>query len=192
MRLFLNEWTASEDRLADEDDLAACVVLEDYPLAPRPVIRYVVGVDIGVKHDRTVAAICHAEKVPGSQHPRVVLDRMMAWTPSRLNPVRLSAVEEWLEEFARRYNRARLLFDPSQGLHMMQRLKKAGLVVEEFRFGPASVGRLATTLLGLIRERSLAFRPMMTCSMSCGTSAFASHLRASTASITTATATTTV
>jgi hypothetical protein len=77
------------------------------------------------------------------------------WTPSRLRPVKLSLVEEWLAEFGRRY-RAVLRFDPSQGLHMMQRLKRAGLRVEEFTFGATSVGRIATTLLELIRERALA------------------------------------
>ena len=38
-RLFLNEWAASEDRLADEEDLQACVTL-DGPLEPRPEVRY--------------------------------------------------------------------------------------------------------------------------------------------------------
>jgi hypothetical protein len=155
-RLFLNEWAASEDRLADEDDLLACLTLGDYPLPPKPGTRYVVGVDIGVKSDRTVAAICHAEPHPGSELPRIVLDRMQVWTPSRLRHVRLTVVEEWVEEFSRRYNRARLVFDPSQGLQMMQRLKRAGLSVSEFAFSQASVGRLATTLLQLIREHALA------------------------------------
>lgn len=154
-RLFQNQWATGEDRLADEDDLLACVTLDD-PLPPRPGVRYVVGVDVGVKHDRTVAAICHAERVPGAEHPRVVLDKLQVWTPTRLQPVKLSAVEEWIAEFARRYNRARVRFDPSQALHMMQRLKRTGLSVEEFTFGPTSVGKLAVTLLSLIREHSLA------------------------------------
>jgi hypothetical protein len=81
---------------------------------------------------------------------------MQVWTPSRLRHVRLTAVEEWLEEFARRYQRARLVFDPSQGLQMMQRLRRAGLSVSEFSFSQASVGKLATTLLQLIREHALA------------------------------------
>jgi phage terminase large subunit-like protein len=149
-RLFLNQWSSGEDRLADEQDLEACVTLDDYPLEPRRGTRYVIGVDIGVKHDATVAAVCHSE------NGQVVLDRMMVWKPSRLHQVRLSVVEEWLREFAIRYNRATLRFDPSQGLQMMQGLKRAGLRVQEFSFGPTSVGKLATTLLNLIRERTLA------------------------------------
>ncbi len=68
LRLFMNEWTSSEDRLASEDDLLACVTL-DGPLDPKSNRRYVIGLDVGLKHDATVAAVCHAEKVPGAEHP---------------------------------------------------------------------------------------------------------------------------
>lgn len=154
-RLFLNQWASGEDRLADEDDLAACVTL-DGPLDPHPRHRYVIGLDIGLKHDSTVAAICHAEKIPGAEHPRVVLDRMHVWAPKRLRSVQLSDVEVWVEEAARRYNRARVRFDPYQAVHLSQRLKRTGLSVQEFTFSASSVGRLATTLLQLIREHALA------------------------------------
>src|SRR5213076_1498682 len=50
-RLFLNEWTAAEDRLADPDDLRACVTL-DGPWPPEAGLRYVVGLDVGLSHDR--------------------------------------------------------------------------------------------------------------------------------------------
>jgi hypothetical protein len=152
----MNRWTASEDRLANEEDLAACLTLEDWPLEPRDGVRYVLSVDIGVKSDRTAVAICHAEKIPGADHPRVILDRLQVWTPSRLRQVRLSQVQTWIEEFSRRYNLAQTVFDPSQALGMMQHLKSKGIPVTEFSFGPTSVGKLGTTMLQLIRERALA------------------------------------
>jgi phage FluMu gp28-like protein len=154
-RLFLNEWAASEDRLASEDDLAACVTL-DGPLDPRSGIRYAVGLDIGLRHDATVAAVCHAETIPGAAHPRIVVDRMQVWRGSRLRPVQLSAVEEWVEEAARRYGQARVRFDPFQAVHLAQRLKRKGITVEEFTFSPASVAKLASILLQLIREHAVA------------------------------------
>ena len=155
-RLFLNEWAASEDRLANEDDLAACVDGEAAHQTPAPGVRYIVCVDIGLKHDRTVAAVCHAEKLPGSDRPRVVLDRMGVWQGNRLRSVQLSTVEAWIEQASREYNRARIRFDPWQAAGMAQRLKARGLPVEEFTFTAATVGRLATTLLQLIREHALA------------------------------------
>ena len=155
VRLFMNEWAASEDRLANEDDLAACVDDEAAHETPRPGTRYVLAVDIGVKNDRTAVVVAHAEKIPGAEFPRVVVDRLQAWTPSRLRPVRLSAVESWVAEYARRY-RAPVRFDPSQALHMMQRLKRDGVRCEEFTFSSSSVGRLAVTLLTLVRQQALA------------------------------------
>ena len=154
-RLFLNRWTANEDALANEEDLAACVTL-DGPLEPTTGIRYVVAVDIGLKHDRTVAAVCHSERQEGSQQPTVVLDRMETWQGSRLRSLQLSVVEEWVEQASRRYNRARIRFDPWQAAGMVQRLKGRGIPVEEFSFTAASVGKLASTLLTLIREHALA------------------------------------
>ena len=50
-RLFLNQWTAAEDRLVDPDDLMACVVL-DGPLAPDSRRRYVIGLDVGIRNRR--------------------------------------------------------------------------------------------------------------------------------------------
>jgi phage terminase large subunit-like protein len=69
-RLFMNEWVSSEDRLASEDDLRACVVL-DGPQPPEPGSRYVIGVDLGIKSDRTVAAICHSER--RRSHPVIAM-----------------------------------------------------------------------------------------------------------------------
>lgn len=158
-RLFHNEWVAAEDRLASPDDLAACVTLEG-PVPPEPGCRYVIGLDVGLKRDRTVAAVCHGERIRGADDAtvgvRVVLDRMMVWQGSRLRPVRLAEVEEWLEQASRSYRRAPVRFDPWQAAGSMQRLQARRVPVEEYVFAPASVGRLAVTLLTLVRERALA------------------------------------
>jgi phage terminase large subunit-like protein len=53
---YLNEWVEAEDRLTSRDDLAACVTL-DGPLPVQTGKTYVIGLDIGLKHDRTVAAV---------------------------------------------------------------------------------------------------------------------------------------
>lgn len=153
-RLFLNRWTASEDRLASEDDLAACVVL-DGPLEPERGVQYVIGVDVGLTSDRTVATVCHGTKTLGTDTVTVTLDRIQAWQGSRLRPVQLSVVEEWILETARRYNGARVRFDPYQAVHLAQRLRAKGIPTDEFTFTASSVGKLAITLLTLIREHAL-------------------------------------
>jgi len=148
-RLFLNEWTASEDRLTTVDDLHACVTL-DGPIPPRPGQKYVVGVDLGLKSDRTVAAVCHQE---GEQ---IILDRMKTWAGTGQQPVRLEEVELWLLQAHRSYNRAFVVMDPWQGVGIAQSLRRQHVRVREFTFSSQSVGRLASALHLLLRDRNLA------------------------------------
>jgi phage terminase large subunit-like protein len=173
-RLFLNEWTASEDRVASLDDLRACVTL-DGPQEPKEQAAYWIGVDLGLKRDRTAVAVCHSERLSGDEDPtvgsRVVLDRLQVWQGTRLKPVRLDDVEEWVATTAARYNHAGVILDPWQAAGLAQRLQARGTQVggrswgsweswerkvEEFVFSAQSVGRLASTLTLLIRNRALA------------------------------------
>jgi phage terminase large subunit-like protein len=148
-RLHLNQWVASEDALVDADDLAAAVVL-DGPLAPVAGRRYVMGLDVGIRRDATVATVCHLED------DRVVLDRFEAWKPSHGETVELQVVEEWLEVTSRAYGKAPVIYDPYQAVQLSQRLRARGLEAREFVFSAQSVGRLAVTLHTLLRERRLA------------------------------------
>lgn len=148
-RLFQNQWTASEDRLTSHDDLLACVTL-DGPLPPKSGMRYVIGVDLGLKSDRTVAVVCH------EQDARVVMDRIAVWGGTRTQPVQLDEVELWLHLTWRSYNKARVVMDPWQAVALAQRLRTRGVHVTEFVFSSQSVGRLATTLHLLIRNGDLA------------------------------------
>ena len=148
-RLFLNEWTSSEDRLTTVDDLQACVTL-DGSIPPQARQRYVIGLDIGLTSDRTVAAVCHQDG------ERIVLDRMEVWAGTRQRPVRLEEVEVWLLQAHHSYNRAQVVMDPWQAVAMAQRLKTQRVRVRVFQMSPHSVGRLAITLHLLLRDHNLA------------------------------------
>jgi phage terminase large subunit-like protein len=158
-RLFENVWTEGTDRLASADDLRACVTLEG-PQDARPGVRYVVALDLGIRHDRTVATVQHAETVTdheGAQvGARVVLDRIGVWQGSKAQPVSLELVEDWVFQAASSYRGARVVLDPWQAIGLAQRLRSRGLRVDEFTFSAQSVGRLASTLHLLIRNRALA------------------------------------
>ncbi len=152
-RLHLNEWCAPEDRLTSLDDLKACAILPG-PLEPAAGHSYVVAVDLGLKHDRSVATVMHAEG--NAELGRCsVMDRMEVWTGTPSNPVDLGTVEEWIEFTAKRYH-ARVIIDPWQGVGMMQRLQRRGCSVTEFVFSAQSVGRLAMALHTAIRDHHLA------------------------------------
>lgn len=155
-RLHLNVWTASEDRLADPDDLAACTVL-DGPLPPEPGRRYLVSLDVGLKHDRTVALVAHSDRpAEAGELPLVTVDRLEVWQGSREQPVTLDHVEQAVELACRSYNSAPLVFDPWQAIGLGQRLAARGVRTVEYPFSAQSVARIASNLFSLIRARKLA------------------------------------
>ena len=144
---FLNVWTAGEDRLADRDDVAACVGGHEV-LERRPGFRYVTGLDVGLTDDRCVATVSHRDG------DLVVVDRQQVWSGTKATPVNLSVVEGWLRQAHRDYG-GPVVADPYQAVHLAQRLRASGVRVEEFAFSSQSVGRLAVTLFRLIRDRQL-------------------------------------
>jgi hypothetical protein len=152
-RLHRNRWTASHDRLTGGEDLAACVTL-DGPLEARPGQRYVIGLDVGLKHDRTAMALCHGE--PWRDGRRVTLDRLSVWTPVRGRPVALDEVEAAVALASRSNGNAPVVFDPHQAAMLAQRLQARGIHCTEFVFSQRSGSRLALTLHDLIAWRRLA------------------------------------
>jgi phage terminase large subunit-like protein len=162
-RLHLGRWAAAEDRLTTLDDLAACATL-DGPLAPRPGVSYVIGADLGITHDRTALAVCHAEATyADTTHReiighRVFVDRVHCWKGSRDNPVQVAAVRDALLTSSHSYNGARLVIDPYQAIGVAQDLRRTGVRVEEFPFTVASNGRLANTLHLLLRSRTISLQ----------------------------------
>lgn len=156
-RLHLNVWTASEDRLVSEEDLEAACVLEG-ALEPAPHVSYVVSLDVGLKHDRTVAVVAHAEDVEGEDEEgvprrRVVVDRLGRWRGSRAKPVALREVEDWIEQASGDYHGAPLHADPYQAVGSLQRLRSRGVNSHEFVFSAQSVGRVANALHLALRNR---------------------------------------
>jgi phage terminase large subunit-like protein len=158
-RLHLNVWTASEDRLVSVEALAAAVVL-DGPLEPRPGVLYRIGVDVGLRHDRTAVAVVHAESaghaaVGRTQRRRVVLDRLVVLSGSKAREVQLEAVEELVAGLSASYNRALVRLDPWQAIGLAQRLRPRGVAVEEYSFTAQRYAGMASTLFTLLRDRLL-------------------------------------
>ena len=153
-RFFENRWCASEDRLLTYEDIQACAVLPDR-LDPDPRCRYVLGVDLAVRGDNTVVAVCHVEDVEGYGDRRVVVGSLDVFTPAKHSETDLGAVEGLVLARSRQYNHAPSLFDPAHGHQMMQRLRAAGLTVLEHTFTAASNSRRALLILELVRGRRL-------------------------------------
>jgi hypothetical protein len=148
----MNEWMTSEDRLASREDLAACTTLPG-PLPPQPGVTYVASLDVGIVNDRTVLTVMHAEETPAGR--KVVLDRIDRWQGTRAAPVDLGDVRDTLIARAAEY-RAAAVVDPHQAVLISQEARAAGVVVHEFAFTAASVGRLALSLHQAIRNHRMA------------------------------------
>jgi phage terminase large subunit-like protein len=151
-RLHMNTWTASEDRLTSVENLSAAIRL-DGPQDYREGVTYRMGVDLGLRHDRTAIAVGHAEPTADdSRTRRVVLDRMIVFEGSRADEVRLAEVEAAIFEAWRMYGRPRVRIDPWQAIGLAQRLRRRGVSVEEWSYTPQRYGAIATTLYTLLRD----------------------------------------
>lgn len=152
-RLHENRWTAAEDRLTTPQDLAGCVGHEG-PLDWQDGHVYAVGVDLGLKNDRTVVSVCHSVRSPGVS-PQIVLDRQLVWAGSKRRPVSLAEVEATLRHVQAAYGQPTFVVDPWQAATLVQNLKANRAKVEEFTFSQSSIGRLAQRLYLLLRDGSL-------------------------------------
>lgn len=148
-QLFLNQWTTAAGAFLDPAMVAAAFMLDGPTLERTGSGGYLAGLDLGVRHDRTVLAIGHRA---GDQ---VVLDHMQTWKGSRLRPVNFGEIEQAIVQAHRRF-RFLLRLDPWQGLDLAQRLRGQGVRVEEYTFTTASKQRLAATLLSLVNGGNLA------------------------------------
>ncbi len=88
-----------------------------------------------------------------------MLDRLHVLAGTKTNEVRLADVEEAIAEMFRRYNGARVRLDPWQAIGLKQRLERRRVSCQEFTFSASSVGKLASTLHLLLRDRLLALPP---------------------------------
>ena len=153
-RFFENRWCATEDRLLRFEDLEACAVLPGR-LDPDRRQSYVLGVDLAVRGDNAVVAVCHVEQVEGYGDLRVVVDSLDVFQPTRHAENDLGAVEGCVKARCEQYGHAPAMFDPAQGYQMMQRLRAAGLRVLEHTFTAQSNSRRALLILELVRGRRL-------------------------------------
>jgi hypothetical protein len=145
-QLFENEWTAVGGSFLDPAVIDMAFVLDGPTTRQQPGQHgYVAALDLGLVNDRTVFAIGHRTEDRGGE-PHVELDRMEVWSGSRLRPVNLEVVEDYIAA-AHSYYGFRLRFDPWQSMDLSQRLQKRGIRADAYTFSETSKQRLAATLL---------------------------------------------
>jgi hypothetical protein len=110
------------------------------------------GLDIGLTNDRTVFTI--AREVGNL----IVVQHMVTWAGAPGRKVDLEEVAAEVATLAKRY-RCPVYFDPYQGIHMAQQLRREGVNMIEHTFTGESRKKLFTTLLDLIRNGRLRSQP---------------------------------
>jgi len=151
-RLHMNQWTESEDRLVSPGALEECVRLPG-PSEPDVAHRYVIGLDVGLTHDRTACVVAHMDE------GTIVVDLIRTWQGRPDAPVDLASVGAWLAEVGERYHRATLCYDPHEATSIIQGLGWRPSRMVPYRFSESSVGHLAMGLYGVLRGRQLALYP---------------------------------
>lgn len=152
-RRILCRWAEADDQLTTAHDVAACVTHEG-PLEPKTGTRYVMSLDLGLRHDRTVLVVAHLEQRSAGR--TVVIDLVLRWRGTVLRPVNLSAVEAAIRSGWSRYHRPPLVVDPWNAAMLVERLQSTGMRVTEYVFSPSSIDRLARVMLVAFRDRTLA------------------------------------
>lgn len=153
-RLILCEWAESDDALTSPEDVDAAIRGGSSTLAPRPGVDYVAALDVGTRRDLTALVVGHAERHDAGRV--VVIDRALYWRPeSTGGRVDLAEVEAAVLRLCRAYG-ALLRFDRMQAEQLTGNLTRAGVRTSEFVFSSAGANRLARSLFGALRDRSLS------------------------------------
>ena len=153
-RLILCEWSEADDALTSPADIEAVIRPGDPVLAPDPRREYVAALDVGTRRDLTALAVGHAEERAAGRV--FIIDKVMSWRPSDSGGrVDLAEVEAASLRVCREYG-AKLRFDRMQAEQLTTNLQRQGVRTEEFVFSSAGANRLARSLWGALRDRSLS------------------------------------
>lgn len=155
-RLALNIWPTGADSdsfLTDDEIRDAIDPHHVEPVGPDPGCRYVLGIDVGVTHDRCAIALTHIDP-----RGKLVVDALRYWSGSRAKPVDLPLVESVLEDLATRF-KAPIHGDSWQFTLMGQRLQKRGLRVVTHTVEVARLDSYATIAKTAFRDRLIVIPP---------------------------------
>lgn len=119
---------------------------------PTPGSVYVLGLDIGLSRDRTVACLAHWKE------RGVIVDQFRTWKGRPEAAVDLTEVEHEVRELASKFG-APVILDPYQGILLGQRLHQGGVRVQELPFTAESRRRLFGLVLQLVKDGQLRCYP---------------------------------
>jgi len=142
-------WTGGTNAAWTREQVEACI---DAQLAPKqqgaPERRHFCGLDVGLRRDRTAAAI-----VSWADEGRLELDDLAVWVPDKGRQVQIADIEEWLVQARERFPGLEVSADPSMFEGSIQAAKGQ---IREARFTSEFVRRLSVNLHELLAGGKLA------------------------------------
>ena len=156
LRMIENRFVTSESSFIDMRAWDACVNPRlGHTISNRGLPIYV-GVDASVKHDSSAIVACTFDE--RAQQVRLTFHR--TFQPSPDEPLNFEAtIEATILDLHRRFNVAKVWFDPYQMVSTAQRLAAEGVKIEEFPQSPANLTAASQNLFELINTGNLVAYP---------------------------------
>lgn len=149
-RLWRCEWQSGAGDYLLEEQVDACIDPKLDPLSMQFSAQHghFIGVDAGLRHDRTVVAVVRKEG------ERIDCVHLATWYGSQEHPVSLEAVFSYVLDLSKRIPRLRrMLYDPWQLQHAAERWRRAGIhCTEEFTFTTQNLQLLSQSLWSYFRD----------------------------------------
>lgn len=145
LRLWIGKWVSGTGDAVEDEKINKAFSMPGPLPRPEPGWRYIMGLDLGIKHD-------HAALFVLGINP--VIQRLKAaywrrWKPAENSgEVSLIAVEQEIMYVSRLYGAVDLHFDPHQAIYMAQRVAQQGINRKEMSFQvPSNLVKMATAYI---------------------------------------------
>lgn len=158
-RLWWGHWVSGKGDALDEDKLDGMFTLDGPTLQPEQGWEYVIGVDLGVKHDHTGVVVVGTNHV--EQRAKIALWRR--WKPvdgsgtnGGIDEVALPEVQKAIYHWYRLYRAHTVFYDPSQAILMIQQLQRQGVICTPIDFIASNLKAMAESFQAIISAGKLA------------------------------------
>ena len=147
-RLWLGQWTSGKGDALNEEKIRKCFSLKG-PQPYDPKKTYLVGLDLGVKHDHSALVILGIDE----KQRMIETAYWQNWKP---NPkeVDLQSVQNTVILKAQEYHTQAVFYDPTEAKLLAQQIQHM-IPMIEFPFKPANLDRMATSLIQVTEDEIL-------------------------------------
>lgn len=148
-----NIWTEAGGSFLTYEEVDSIFNPEMKPVSQHKGTKHYIGLDLGLSHDATVAAVLHWS------NGGVIVDNLQTWRGSPGNRVNIDDVEQWLINAVENYKPVQITVDPWQAIGMVQRLQAKRINISEVSFTSTYRSKLFTNLLEAVRSLKIRCFP---------------------------------